>query len=150
MIEKLNRLAELEDKIEQGTLKEIPENAVVLTREEYEKVKHVLKYEPEEAIIRLEDLKKNEALYSPHMFCSLGGCSGVGKGCNRTCKESWIVIERKETAEKFAEKANQTINAYRKKVGEDEYVVDARRLIFEVNEICKEITEARYENTCKI
>ena len=31
-----NRLAELEDKIEQGTLKEIPENAVVLTREEYE------------------------------------------------------------------------------------------------------------------
>lgn len=79
----------------------IPENAVVLTREEYEKVKHVLKYEPEEAIIRLEDLTKNERLYSPHMFCSLGGCSGVRKGCNRTCKESWIVIERKETAEKF-------------------------------------------------
>ena len=79
----------------------IPENAVVLTREEYEKVKHVLKYEPEEAIIRLEDLTKNERLYSPHMFCSLGGCSGVRKGCNRTCKESWIVIERKETAEKI-------------------------------------------------
>lgn len=32
----LDRLAELEDKIEQGTLKEIPENAVVLTREEYD------------------------------------------------------------------------------------------------------------------
>ena len=79
----------------------IPEGAVVLTREEYEKVKHVLKYEPEEAIIRLEDLTKNERLYSPHMFCSLGGCSGVRKGCNRTCKESWIVIERKETAEKI-------------------------------------------------
>ena len=30
----LNRLAELEDKIEQGTLKEIPEGAVVLTRED--------------------------------------------------------------------------------------------------------------------
>ena len=46
---------------------------------------------------------------------------------------------RKETAEKFAKKTNQAINAHRKKVGEDEYVVDARRLIFEVNEICKEI-----------
>ena len=80
----------------------LPEDSVVLSREEYEKVKYVLKYEPEEAIIRLEDLtKKNERLYSPHMFCSLGGCSGVRKGCNRTCKESWIVIERKETAEKI-------------------------------------------------
>lgn len=47
---------------------------------------------------------------------------------------------RKETAEKFAERVNQAINAYRKKVGEDEYVIDARRLIFEVNEICKEFT----------
>ena len=88
--------------IEKGWIKPT-ENAVVLTREEYEKVKHVLKYEPEEAIIRLEDLAKNERLYNPHMFCSLAGCSGVHKGCNRTCKESWIVIERKETAEKFAE-----------------------------------------------
>lgn len=79
----------------------LPKDSVVLTKEEYEKVKHVLKYEPEEAIIRLEDLAKNERLYSPHMFCSLGGCSGVRKGCNRTCKESWIVIERKETAEKI-------------------------------------------------
>lgn len=48
---------------------------------------------------------------------------------------------RKETAEKFAEKVNQAINAYRKKVGEDEYVIDARRLIFEVNGICKEFTK---------
>ena len=76
-------------------------DSVVLSRGEYEKVKYVLKYEPEEAIIRLEDLTKNERLYSPHMFCSLGGCSGVSKGCNRTCKESWIVMERKETAEKI-------------------------------------------------
>ena len=32
------RLAELEDKIEQGTLKEIPENAVVLTEQEQNKI----------------------------------------------------------------------------------------------------------------
>lgn len=32
-----NKLAELEDKIELGTLKEIPENSVVLTMEEWEK-----------------------------------------------------------------------------------------------------------------
>lgn len=81
----------------------IPENAVVLTRAEYEKVKYVLKYEPEEAIIRLQDLKKNEALYSPHMFCSIGGCGGVSKDCNYTCPNSRIVQERKKTAEKFAE-----------------------------------------------
>lgn len=85
---------------------------VVLSREEYEKVKHVLKYEPEEVIIRLEDLTKNERLYSPHMFCSLGGCSGVRKGCNRTCKESWIVIERKETAEKIIHDLDIKVSNY--------------------------------------
>lgn len=92
------------DKLYNAGYRKIPENSVVLTREEYEKVKHVLKYEPEEAIIRLEDLAKNERLYNPHMFCSLAGCSGVHKGCNRTCKESWIVIERKETAKECYEK----------------------------------------------
>ena len=89
--------------------RKIEKDSVVLTREEYEKVKYVLKYEPEEAIIRLEDLTKNERLYSPHMFCSLGGCSGVSKGCNRTCKESWIVMERKETAEKILNELNNLI-----------------------------------------
>lgn len=34
-----NKLAELEDKMEQGTLKEIPEGAVVLTKEEYDELK---------------------------------------------------------------------------------------------------------------
>ena len=113
----------------------IPENAVVLTREEYEKVKHVLKYEPEEAIIRLEDLTKNERLYSPHMFCSLGGCSGVRKGCNRTCKESWIVIERKETAEKFMSSiSNDVLVVNTKEYGSIEVVPLDR-----INEICNNI-----------
>ncbi len=119
--------------------RKINENEVVLTREEYEKVKYVLKYEPEEAIIRLKDLKKNEALYNPHMFCSLSGCNGVSKDCNRTCKESWIVKERKETAEKFAEmlkddvsednELHERLNAYLK------------RDYFEyIDERCKEFT----------
>ena len=59
-------------------------------------------------------------------------------------EKNWGKIQTKQavkdTAEKFAERVNQAINAYRKKVGEDEYVIDARRLIFEVNEICKEFT----------
>ena len=35
-IETYSRLEELEDKIENGTLKELPENSVVLSRERYE------------------------------------------------------------------------------------------------------------------
>ena len=115
----------------------IPENAVVLTREEYEKVKHVLKYEPEEAIIRLEDLAKNERLYNPHMFCSLAGCSGVHKGCNRTCKESWIVIERKETAEKIMNEISGDILTVNTKEYGNIEVIPVERL----QEICTNITE---------
>ena len=85
--------------------RKIPENAVVLTMEEYQ----MLNY-----------------------FNNRG--------------EELLKQERKETAEKFAENVNQTINAYKKKVGEDDYVVDARRLIFEVNEICKEITDKEVQN----
>ena len=38
-----NKLVELEDKIENGMLKELPENAVVLTREEYDEYQDLLK-----------------------------------------------------------------------------------------------------------
>ena len=91
--------------------RKIPENAAVLTREEYELFDAVKKGFP-------SDTSQLAEKYSE-----------IGQ------------TARNRTAEKFAEKTNQAINAYRKKVGEDEYVVDARRLIFEVNEICKEITE---------
>ena len=110
----LNRLAELEDKMEQGTLKEIPENAVVLTD------------------------KKDIQQFEWSKICDK---MGIFKLIEKECAKA-----SKETAEKFAEKTNQAINAYRKKVGEDEYVVDARRLIFEVNEICKEITDKGVQN----
>ena len=118
--------AEIDDEKLREFLALFPEDSVVLSRKEYEKVKHVLKYEPEEAIIRLEDLTKNERLYSPHMFCSLGGCSGVGKGCNRTCKESWIVIERKETAEKILEEIKNylVINSIPEMFSEDEFIIN--------------------------
>ena len=60
------RLQELEDKIEQGTLKEIPENAVVLTREEYEELKQakILLEFREETIKYLEEanIRYSEAL----------------------------------------------------------------------------------------
>lgn len=115
----------------------LPKDSVVLTKEEYEKVKHVLKYEPEEAIIRLEDLAKNERLYNPHMFCSLAGCSGVHKGCNRTCKESWIVIERKETAEKIMNEISGDILTVNTKEYGNIEVIPVERL----QEICTNITE---------
>ena len=115
----------------------LPKDSVVLMKEEYEKVKHVLKYEPEEAIIRLEDLAKNERLYNPHMFCSLAGCSGVHKGCNRTCKESWIVIERKETAEKIMnEISGDTLTISTRDYGSIEVVPLDR-----ISEICENISK---------
>lgn len=115
----------------------LPKDSVVLTKKEYEKVKHVLKYEPEEAIIRLEDLAKNERLYNPHMFCSLAGCSGVHKGCNRTCKESWIVIERKETAEKIMNEISGDILTVNTKEYGNIEVIPVERL----QEICTTIIE---------
>ena len=92
---------------------QIPENAVVLTREEYEEFQIGNDF--------------NYGYYS-------------GESNMTSYYENIRLPEvRKETAEKFAEKTNQAINAHRKMVGEDEYIVDARRLIFEVNEICKEL-----------
>ena len=59
-------------------------------------------------------------------------------------------IERiKETAEKFAEKVITVVNNHKKKVGEDEYIVNAERLIFEVNEICKEFTGEKNDGRTK-
>lgn len=101
------------DIIEHLTKMIIPENAVVLTREEFEMLLNERKH---------------------------GNGYRYGKENTEAYYEREVLPKaRKETAEKFAEKTNQAINAHRKRVGEDEYVVDARRLIFEVNEICKEI-----------
>ena len=103
----------------------IPENAVVLTREEYEKLK------------LFEERVRSGVCFTQKEWFDY---------CQKDSNERTSLLikakkdTRKETAEKFAEMVNQVINAYRKKVGEDECVVDARRLIFEVNEICKEFT----------
>lgn len=100
--------------------RKIHENAVVLTREEYEELKKGIKPYNYTAMFDSQDAYRWE--------------QGYFQGC-------------KETAEKFAKKVNQAINAYKKKVGEDDYVVNARRLIFEVNEICKEFTGGEVNDT---
>lgn len=63
--------------------RKIPENAVVLTKEEY------------------EDLKVAADNYDPFWFCSFGGCEGARKGCKDDCEMSIFVQERKKTAKEI-------------------------------------------------
>ena len=99
-----NRLQELEDKIEQGTLKEIPENAVVLTREELERIKGFSREEVDEI------------------------------------SETAIKNSRKETAEKFAEKARAKARPTYVNI-DDNPRKDSFIFLSAIDEICKEITE---------
>ena len=46
---------------------------------------------------------------------------------------------RKETAERFRHLANTAVNIYKSPVGGNDYVVNAERMIFEINQICKEL-----------
>ena len=98
-----NRLAELEGEIRNGTLKEIPENAVVLTNEN-----EIKQYEWSKMLDKM----------------------GVFKFADKV---------RKETAEKFAERLKAL---YVPRLNEwDEISVGG--LCFEIDEICKEITEGK-------
>lgn len=63
--------------------RKIPENAVVLTKEEY------------------EDLKVAADNYDPFWFCSFGGCEGARKGCKDDCEMSIVVHERKKTVKEI-------------------------------------------------
>ena len=63
--------------------RKIPENVVVLTKEEY------------------EDLKVAADNYDPFWFCSFGGCEGARKGCKDDCEMSIFVQERKKTAKEI-------------------------------------------------
>lgn len=133
--------------------RKIPENAVVLTREELFRDSTQLSKEKQIENIHniiLENLdygyeETATAIYDANYrkIPKLGVILPFDHYDNLLKTDKQV---RKETAEKFAENVNQTINAYRKKVGEDKYVVDARRLIFEVNEICKEITDKVVQN----
>lgn len=116
-----DRLAELEDKIEQGTLKEIPENAVVfiptkeryalLSKEEYEELQKGIKTYKYTAMFDAQDAYRWEQGY-------LQG--------------------RKETAEKFAERLKEAflgVNCI--DIDEWNWYQD------KIDEICKEITEGK-------
>lgn len=118
--------------------RKIPENAVVLTREEYEE--YLVYKIMGEQVKGWYDREKKLEKQVRELDKELNLAKSVLSYGDERPLEKWAEHLRKETAEKFAEKTNQVINAYRKKVGEDEYVVDARRLIFEVNETLKEIT----------
>ena len=117
------KLAELEDKIEQGTLKEIPEGAVVLTREEHQKYLAFKIIEPQiigcldrERILErtVECLRANAKIKDEHLHVKL------------------TEQVRKETVDKFAERLKK--EAY----GDDGvyYLTNT-----DIDEIAKEITE---------
>lgn len=133
----------------------IPENAVVITREEYDELVNLQQTHSEELTNAIQSYEEDKAdlkiNYDNHIKNLEKIIDRQSKDLNSQANrlidlKAKLENSRKETAEKFAEKTNQAINAYRKKVVKDEYVVDARRLIFEVNEICKEITDNGVQN----
>lgn len=112
------RIVDLIDSLNAKLKKDdIPENAVVISREEY------------------DGLKKEAEHYDPFWFCTFGGCEGVCKECKNTCEMSIFVKERKETAEKYAKRAKE--EAFTVFMGEP--IIRASK----IDEICKEFTEAK-------
>lgn len=96
-----NKLAELEDKIEQGKFKEIPEGSVVLTREEYERfqrigntIKRFSTISPTEAETENKALKETIGIV-------LAQKRNIWKLYNQLKEE--YAKTRKETAEKIAD-----------------------------------------------
>lgn len=74
--------------------RKILENAVVLTKEEY------------------DDLKVAADNYDPFWFCSFDGCEGARKGCKDDCEMSIFVQERKKTAKEILSKLNALMEQY--------------------------------------
>ena len=129
------RLQELEDKIEQGTLKEIHENAVVLTRGDYEKLLDV------RADVILKDIDK---VFKEEF-------EDTKRSMERKIKPIYKAIEtrtRKETAEKFA-RLVEFHSVATMKDGREYFTISAlglKEILHEefgipYDEICKEIKE---------
>lgn len=104
--------------------RKIPENAVVLMREEYEKLK------------QYEEKVKSGACFTQKEWLEL---------CDEECKRNTEnlskarQLERKETAEKFAERLKQLFP-----INEDIFRFSTSEQIQKaVDEICKEITEGK-------
>ena len=121
-------------------LKEL-QNAVVLTREEY------------------DALKKDAERYDPFWFCTFGGCEGVCKECWNTCEMSIFVKERNETVEKFARLVEFHSVSTRDNDGREMFTISAlglKEILHEefgisYDEICKKFTDRamKEEKTCK-
>ena len=102
----------------------IPEGAVVLTNEEYDR------------------LKCDAERYDPFWFCTFDGCEGVCSDCKDTCEMSIFVKTRHETAERFVEMAKR--KGWRN--GYDDVGVPHPYVILdieELDEICKKISEGK-------
>ena len=84
---KSQQLREFQRKIVNGTLKEIPEGAVVLTREEYEKLKH------------FENRVRSGVCFTQKEWFDFCNKDSNRRTCLRIEERKQI---RKETAEKFA------------------------------------------------
>lgn len=143
--------------------RKIPENAVVLTREEYEKLFidsfgimtssiGDLPINPKGMRKAVDEIDRLIAVQGELQVINAkyyNEAKDLRRNMTKLRRETYSKEEvdykteqvRKETAEKFAFKVNTAINNHRKKVGENDYVVNAKRLIFEVNEICEEFTE---------
>lgn len=70
----------------------IPEGAIVLTREEYDR------------------LKRDAERYNPFWFCTFGGCEGICSDCKDTCEMSIFVKERKETAKEILQEGKYCLS----------------------------------------
>lgn len=121
----LCRLAEIEDKIEQGTLKEIPENAVVLTEKELkEKIDCC-----DVSMIHHDDDGKRYIEYERYEDFT----DRLGKRIQQL--KGQLKQARKETAEKFAERLKCLFDEYGKYAGYHIHEI--------IDEIAKEFTEGK-------
>lgn len=107
--------------------KVIPENAVVLTREEAEKVYNIVKEHKKV----WEDVKELKADFTKEMYA-------LKKDLKKDFEEHEQAV-RKETAEKFAEMLKEKSYRMFSNGGNFEFTIDTKSL----DEICKEIAEGK-------
>lgn len=111
----------------------IPENAVVLTREEFENLGLVV-----ETVQEYESQNGQPVLVKERKVVKKSQTDFV-ELLNRETRELQISLQaRKETAEKFAEKLFEVFDEY--------FLYDRAFINRKINEICKEITDKGVQN----
>lgn len=93
------RTVELAEELLKYYQPKLPEDAVILPKDEY-------RY-----------LKDMADRYDPFWFCAFGGCEGACKECKDTCEMSIFVKERK----KFYDKFNENICTFKLENKSEEY-----------------------------